>query len=96
MYFMVTINGVPFKRWLTRQEADVTAERWQGQHGGYDGGRGLLKIKDRGDHVEVKEDRAANDEFNVRYRTAKAGDRQVIHYEQRVESPSDADPAMRS
>lgn len=92
---MVTLNGVPLKRWLDRQEADAVAERWQGSHGGYRGGSGLLKIKDRRDHVEVKEDRDANKEFNERYKVAKSGNPQVINYEQRVESMSDADPGMR-
>jgi hypothetical protein len=95
-YYMVTLNGMPFKRWLDRQEAEAIAERWQGSHGGYKGGYGLLNIKDRGDYVEVKEDRAANAEFNERYKVAKAGDMQKINYEQRVESLSDADPLMRS
>lgn len=95
MYYMVTLNGVPLKRWLDRQEAEAMAERWQGQHGGYRGGAGLLKIKDRGDHVEVKVDHAANKEFNERYKVAKAGDLQKLQYEQRVEALRDADPAMR-
>jgi hypothetical protein len=94
-YYMVTLNGVPIRRWLDRHEADAVAERWQGSHGGYSGGSGLLKIKDRGDHLEVKEDAQANREFNERYKVAKAGERQVIQYEQRVESVSDADPSMR-
>lgn len=94
-YYQVTVNGVPVRRWMDRQEADAMAERWQGQHGGYRGGSGLLKIKDKGDHVEVKEDRGANKEFDERYKVAKAGDRQVVHYEQRVESLDDADPSMR-
>lgn len=94
-YYMVTLNGVPLKRWLDRHEAEAMAERWQGSHGGYSGGSGLLKIKDKRDHVEVKEDVQANREFNERYKVAKAGDRQVIHFEQRVESLSDADPEMR-
>jgi hypothetical protein len=92
---MVTLNGIPFKRWLDRPEAEAVAERWQGSHGGFKGGYGLLKIKDRGDHVEVKEDRKANDEFNERYKVARAGERQVVQYEQRVENMSDADPEMR-
>jgi len=94
-YYMVTLNGHPLKRWLEKPEADAMAERWQGSHGGYRGGSGLLRIKDRGDHVEVKEDREANKEFNERYKVAKAGDLQKVHYEQRVESVSEADSAMR-
>jgi len=95
MYFKVTLNGVTLKRWLDRQEADEFAERWQGSHGGYRGGYGLLKHKDKRDYVEVKEDREANREYEERLKVAKAGDRQVINYEQRVEQMSDADPAMR-
>lgn len=95
MYYMVTLNGHPLKRWLDKDEAEAMAERWQGSHGGYKGGYGLLKIKDRGDHVEVKVDREANREFDERMKVAKAGERQVINYEQRVESLSDADPIMK-
>ena len=95
MYYMVTLNGVPLKRWLDRHEADAMAERWQGSHGGFKGGYGLLKIKDKGDHVEVKVDHAANKEYEERYKVAKAGEMQKVVYEQRVEKMSDADPAMR-
>jgi len=94
-YYQVTLNGVPLKRWLDKAEAEAMAERWQGSHGGYRGGSGLLKIADKGDHVEVKEDRGANQEFDERYKVAKAGERQVVNYEQRVESLADADPSMR-
>lgn len=94
-YYMVTLNGIPWKRWLDRQEADAIAERNQGSHGGYRGGSGFLKIKDRGDYVEVKEDHAANKEFEERIKVAKAGEMQKVVYEQRVESMSDADPSMR-
>ncbi len=94
-YYKVLLNGHAIRRWLDKDEAYAVAERWQGSHGGYRGGSGLLKIKDRGDHLEVVEDREANREFNERYKTAKAGDLQTVHYEQRVESMSDADPAMR-
>lgn len=95
-YYMVTLNGHPIGRWLSRPEAEAMAERWQGSHCSYSGAHGLLKIKDRGDHVEVKPDHAANKEFNERYKVAKAGDRQTLHYEQRVERLSDADPSIRS
>lgn len=94
-FYQVLLNGVPLKRWLDKAEAEATAERWQGSHGGYHGGSGLLKIKDRRDHVEVCEDLAANKEFEARYKTAKAGDLQRVVYEQRVESTRDADPAMQ-
>ena len=95
-FYMVTVNGIPLRRWMTRQEADAMAARWQGSHGGYRGGSGLLKIKDRGDWVEVKEDREANKEANERYKVAKAGDRQVLHFQQTVDPRSDADPEMVS
>jgi len=93
-YFMVTLNGVPLKRWLSKGEADAMATRWQGSHGGYHGGSGLLKIKDRGDWVEVKPDHEANKEFNERYKTYKAGDPQKVVYQQRVEELSQLNPAM--
>jgi hypothetical protein len=93
-YYMVTLNGVPLRKWMDKGEAEAMAERWQGSHGGYRGGSGLLKIADRGDHVEVKEDRQANREFDDRYKVAKAGERQTVNYEQRVESMDDADPEM--
>ena len=91
MLWKVTSNGHPLKRWLTREEADVFAERWQGSHSG---NRGLLKHKDRGDWVEVKPDVDANKEFDERYKVAKAGDRQRVIYEQYVQNLDDADPAM--
>lgn len=93
--FMVTLNGHPLKRWMTKDEAEAMATRWQGSHGGYRGGSGLLKIKDRGDWVEVKPDKEATKEFNERYKTFKAGDVQKVHYQQRVDAPQYADPAMR-
>ena len=95
MYYLVTLNGVPLKRWLSKAEAEAMAERWQGSHGGYRGGSGLLKIKDRRDHLEVREDKEANKEFNERYREMKAGNRQVVHYQQRVEQSHEADPTMK-
>lgn len=92
-YWMVTLNGVPLRRWMDKDEAYAMAERWQGSHCRYSGASGLLKIKDRGDHVEVKEDKAATAEFNERYKVAKAGDRQRVVFEQRVDDTV-ADPAM--
>lgn len=84
--YMVTLNGVPLRRWMTRPEADAMAARWQGQHGGYSGGQGLLKHKDRGDWVEVKRDTAAEREFVERYKTLKAGDPQVMLMQERIEN----------
>jgi hypothetical protein len=83
--YMVTVNGVPFKRWMSKSEAYAFAERWQGQHGGYRGGQGLLKHKDRGDHVEAKRDIEAEKEMLERYKTFKAGDPQTVVYQERVE-----------
>ena len=90
-FFKVILNGHPLRRWMSREEADAFAERWQGSHSG---NRGLLKHKDRGDWVEVKPDVDANKEFDERYKVAKAGDAQKVVYEQYVESVDDADPAM--
>ena len=94
MFYAVLWNGRPFKRWLTKAEAYGTAERYQGSHGGYHGGSGMLKHKDLRDHFEVVEDKEANKEFNERYKTYKAGDPQTVHFEQRVDSLRDADPDM--
>lgn len=83
--YMVTVNGVPLKRWMTKRDAEAMAERWQGQHGGVEGGQGLLKHKDRGDWVEVKRDINAEKEMAERYKTFKAGDPQTIVYNERIE-----------
>lgn len=93
-FYMVTLNGHPLAKGLLKPEAEAMAERWQGSHGGYHGGSGLLKIKDRRDHVEVKLDKQMNQEFAERYKTFKAGDMQKVVYEQRVEDGQHADPAM--
>lgn len=84
-YYMVTLNGVPLRKWLSLKEAQAVAERWQGKHSAYEGGYGLLKTKDRGDWVEVKPDVQANKEFEERYKTYKAGDPQTVVYQQRIE-----------
>ena len=94
-FYMVTLNGHPLRKWMLRAEADAFAERWQGSHGGYRGGSGLLKIKDRGDHVEVKEDTQAMTEFEGRYKVYKAGDLQTVHYQQTVDDGQEPDPSMR-
>ena len=83
--YMVTVNGVPLKRFLGKREASAMAERWQGQHGGYHGGQGLLKHKDRGDWVEVKRDTDAEKEVLERYRAALSGERQTVVYHERIE-----------
>lgn len=85
MYYMVTLNGVPLKRWMPKEEAYAMAARWQGSHASYGGASGLLKTKDRGDWVEVKVDHAANKEFEDRWKTFKAGDPQTIIMQERVE-----------
>lgn len=68
--WMMTINGHPMKKNLSRREAEQMAERWQGSHSG---NRGLLKHKDLGDWVEVKRDVDSEKEFDKRYDTMKAG-----------------------
>lgn len=93
---MVTLNGHPIAKMLSKPEAEAMAARWQGSHGGYHGGSGLLKIKDRGDWVEVKEDKDATKEFNERYKVMKAGERQTLQFQQRVSSMDQLDPDMRS
>lgn len=80
--YMVTLNGYPLKRWMTKKDAEAMAERWQGSHSG---NQGLLKHKDRGDWVEVKRDTQAEKEFAERYKTFKAGDPQTITMQERIE-----------
>jgi hypothetical protein len=70
---------------MTRRDAEAMADRWQGRHGGYRGGQGLLKHKDRGDWVEVKRDRDAEREFDERLKVAKAGKPQTITYIERID-----------
>lgn len=94
-WFMVTLNGHPLRKMMTKKEAHAMAERWQGSHGGYHGGSGLLKIKDRRDHVEVKVDHDSNKETHQRWLAMKAGDHQQIVMQQRVERMADADEVMR-
>lgn len=84
-FFMVTLNGVKVRGHMTRREADDMAARWQGSHCDYHGGSGLLKIKDRGDWVEVKRDHDAEKETLERLKVAKAGDPQRIIYHERVD-----------
>lgn len=83
--YMVTVNGYPLKRWMSKADAEAMAERWQGQHSGKNGGQGLLKHKDRGDWVEVKRDTQAEKEFAERYKTFKSGAPQTITYQERIE-----------
>jgi len=81
----VTLNGVTVRGNMFRREAEDMAARWQGSHCDYHGGSGLLKIKDRGDWVEVKRDYDAEKDREERIKVAKAGDRQRIVYEQRID-----------
>lgn len=83
--YMVTVNGIPLKRWMPKRDAEKMAERWQGQHGGYNGGQGLLKHKDRGDWVEVKRDYQSEKEFTDRVKTFQAGDPQTIVMTERID-----------
>ena len=83
--WMVTLNGVPMRKAMFRREAEDMAARWQGSHCSYEGGSGLLKIKDRGDWVEVKRDTASEKERDERLKVAKAGDRQRLIFEQRID-----------
>ncbi len=81
-YFRVVLNGHTLQRGMSRREADAMAERWQGSHSG---NSGLLRIKDRGDYVEVKHDREMEREFDERIKVAKAGDRQTLIMHERVD-----------
>lgn len=69
MFWMVTLNGSPLRRRMTKRDAEAMAERWQGER--YR--KGLLKHADKGDHVEVKEDVASILEFNEQYGRFKEG-----------------------
>ena len=82
-YWMVTINGVPFRRGFAGEPgyraAVAMAERWQGSHSG---NRGLLKHKDKGDWVEVKRDYDTEKDTIRRFDEARRGNPQkytMIH-----------------
>lgn len=83
--WMVTLNGVPMRKNMPRREAEDMAARWQGSHCSYEGGSGLLKIKDRGDWVEVKRDLESEKDRDERIKIAKAGNRQRLIFEQRID-----------
>jgi hypothetical protein len=78
-YYMVTINGVPFKRGFCgesgKRAAEAMAERWQGSHSG---NKGLLKHKDKGDYVECKRDYAMEAEWADRVDEAQRNNPQKI------------------
>ena len=63
-----------------RQAAEQMAERWQGSHSE---GRGLLKIKDRGDYAEVRRDIAMEQDYADRLDEAQRGNPQrlVVQYD---------------
>ena len=79
--WMVTWDGVPLFKALTRKEAEAKAERWQGER--YKSG--LLKHGDKRDYIEVKRDTVAERELDERYKTMKAGDPQTITMVERIE-----------
>lgn len=78
-YYMVTLNGVIFKRGFAgeqgRRAAEAMAERWQGSHSG---NKGLLKHKDKRDYVECKRDYQMEAEFADRVDEAQRGNPQKI------------------
>lgn len=74
VWYQVTINGVPFRKGLTKRDAEALAEKFQGEKDR----RGLLKHGDKGDWVEVKPDHDAGREFDHRYDRYKAGHAQEI------------------
>ena len=77
-YYMVTLNGHPLKTGFCgpngRREAEAFAERWQGER--YR--KGLLKHGDKGDHVEVKFDKAMEQQMKERIDLLKRGKPQTI------------------
>ncbi len=75
IYYEVTLNGVPIKKGFTnKRDAERMAEKWQGEKHK----RGLLKIADKGDHVEVRVDKTTGRDFDDRYADWKAGKAQRI------------------
>jgi len=73
-FYMVTFDGHPLKNRLTLKEAEVMAERWQGQK--YKSG--LLKGGDKGDWVEVKRDHVSEKAFDEDYDRLKRGSLQPV------------------
>lgn len=78
-FYMVTINGVPYRRGFAgeigKREAEKMAERWQGSHSG---NKGLLKHKDRGDYVETKRDYEMEADYAHRLDEAQRGNPQKM------------------
>lgn len=67
----VVVNGVVYKRDLSRRKAEAIAEEHQ---------RGLCKHKDFGDHVEVRRDTQTIQDVDVMYQTARRGERQTYQF----------------
>jgi hypothetical protein len=79
-FYMMTINGVPYRRGFMgeagKRTCEAMAERWQGSHSG---NKGLLKHKDRGDYVETKRDYAMEADYAERIDEAQRGNPQKLH-----------------
>lgn len=84
-FYRVTLQGVTVQKGMKERDAYAMAERWQGSHCSYGGSGGLLRIKDRGDHVEVKRDFETEREWAERFEEARAGNRQKITMVERVD-----------
>ena len=68
--WQVTYNGVTlYGPYYDRKKAEVIAERYQ---------RGFNRIKDNGDHVEVKRFTKLEKDFDRRYDEAKRGNPQKM------------------
>lgn len=76
-FFQVTLNGHPIKCRMEKREAEAMAERWQGSHAR---NLGLLKHKDRGDHVEVSVDHDSGRDFDRSYDAMKRGHDQDMQF----------------
>ena len=59
-FYRVTLQGVTVQKGMKERDAYAMAERWQGSHCSYGGSGGLLRIKDRGDHVEDRKSTRLN------------------------------------
>jgi len=77
--WMVTLNGRKFKGPFFgpkgREEANREAEFFQGNSQSINGRQrgGLLKHRDRGQHLEVKRDRESEERWKVRLDDARQG-----------------------
>ena len=68
-FWMVTVNGMKTKASRSKREAFEDAEKLQGER--YRSG--LSKVKDFGDHVEVKRDREKERRWDEHWDVAKRG-----------------------